>query len=220
MKRNGWMILVLMLVCLRGFPLEFDAKNPNYNYLNKLVLECLNAKRAKRSASQLKFHAALQKTAEYYTDHFVLRKFESNAENKLRISKKIKKMCQQNGFTTRLTDFSINTCSAVNFYGSKFYYEQDDSTNSLHLYVGKKRPSKKEKEKEGFSSIPVKNFTYEELAEEIAKKFSRDRGHIKSLNKGYDQIGISCVVEPRSLGGRKLPKIKAIIIVGGKLINW
>ncbi len=47
-----------------------------------------------------------------------------------------------------------------------------------------------------------------------------DEGHFKSLNKAYDQIGISVVLDKRSLFRKGIPQLKAVVIVGGKRINW
>lgn len=221
MKRRCTIWLFCLLLAVEGlYAGVFDPLRPDYDQLNKLVIQYLNQKRAQKGKATLVANASLQKAAVSYTDKFVLRKFENSDENRMRISKKVKKACLANGFHSKLIDFSINTASAVNFYGRAYYLDREDSTSDLHLYVGNKKPSRKEKEQDNFKSIPIKQFTYEELAEVIAKKFMHDKGHFKTLNNAYDQIGISCVVEPRSLGGHKLPQIKAIIVVGGKLINW
>ena len=87
------------------------------------------------------------------------------------------------------------------------------------MFIGNK-PSKKEKEDEKFKTNPVKLYTYTELADLIAKQFISDEGAFKILNNGFDKFGFSLAVEQRTLFRTKIPKIKAIIIVGGNRITW
>ena len=218
--RHGALLLLSIVIALRCSAQIFDPLQVNCAYLDELVIDALNHKRAKKSKPPLVVNEALQKTANYYTSVYVLRKFENTGENKVRFRKNFKKLCIQNGFRTRLIDFSINSCNAINYFGSEFYVDKEDETSNLHLFYGSKKPSKKEKSDEKFKSVPLKQYTYQQLAEIIANSLMHDEGYFKSLNKAYDQIGLSCVVDPKSLVGKKIPKTKIILIVGGRLINW
>ena len=210
-------LFLFLLIGILVHAQDFDPLKPDYNRLNSLVIKLLNEKRAKKGKLPLVVNPSLQKTALYYTNVFVLRKFENNDINKTRFRKNFKKICRANGFYSRLIDFSINKLSALNYYGTNYYFSREDSTSDLHLYYGK-TPGRKEKEAENFKPTPLPTYSYEKLAQSIANKFIQDEGSFKSLNNAYDQLGLSCVIEPMSLGGRRLPKIKVILIVGGKLI--
>jgi hypothetical protein len=208
-------ILWLTSITLRAQ--YFDPLKPDYERLNTLVVKLLNEKRFKKNKSTLVVNSSLQKTALFYTNVFVLRKFENNTVNKTRFRKNFKKLCRANGFYSKLIDFTINKISALHYFGKDYYYSKEDSTSDLHLYYGKK-PGRKEMSAENFKSVPLPSYSYEKLAQLIADKFIQDQGNFKTLNNAFDQIGLSCVVEPRTLGGHSLPQIKAILIVGGRLI--
>jgi len=184
-----------------------------------LVLDKLNSKRAKKSKSVLQSNAALQLTSDNYTRTLRASKFESNCENKLRINKRIKKACKLNGYKNAFVNYHITSINCVNFKSSKFYYDKEDIDTKTHLFTGT-RPTKKEKADEKFKAIPVKLYTYQELADLITKQFISDEGAFKILNNGFDKFGFSLAVEQRTLFRHKLPKIKAIAIVGGNRITW
>ena len=198
---------------------DFDPVNPDYDLLKQLVLDKLNSKRAKKSKTVLQPNTALQLTSDNYTRTLRATKFESNTENKLRINKKIKKACKLNGYKNAFMNYHITSVNCVNFRGSKFYYDREDTDTKTHLFVGI-RPTKKGKADEKFKATPVKLYTYQELADLIAKQFISDEGTFKILNNGFDKFGFCLAVEQRTLFRHKLPKIKAIAIVGGNRITW
>ena len=193
--------------------------NPDYELLKQLVLEKLNQKRARKSMNQLVNNAPLQTTSDNYPNTLRASRLEKTAENKTRIDKKFKKTCRRNGYKNGFIDYHIASVKCINYRSKKFYLDKEDTETSTHLFVGKK-PSKKEKADEKFKAIPVKLYTYQELADILAKQFISDEGTFKILNNGYDKFGFSMAVEKRSLFRHKLPVIKAIIIVGGNRITW
>ncbi|MBL7937272.1 MAG: hypothetical protein JNM51_15795 [Bacteroidia bacterium] len=198
---------------------DFDPVHPDYNLLKQLVLEKINNKRARKVKSVLKNNEALQLTSDNYTQTLRATKFESNTNNKIRINKKIKKACKYNGYRNAYVDYHITSINCVNFKGNKFYLDKQDTETNTHLFIGN-RPTKKEKADEKFKANPVKLYTYQELADLIAKEFISDEGTFKILNNGFDKFGFSLAVEQRTLFRSKIPKIKAIIIVGGNRITW
>lgn len=183
------------------------------------MLDKINNKRARKAKNTLKNNGALQLTSDNYTQTLRATKFESNTKNKTRINKKIKKSCKINGYKNAFIDYHITSIACINFKGKKFFFDKEDTETNTHLFIGDK-PSKKEKEDEKFKSNPVKLYSYQELADLIAKQFISDEGTFKILNNGFDKFGFSLAVEQRSLFRTKIPKIKAIIIVGGNRITW
>ncbi len=183
------------------------------------MLEKINIKRARKVKTVLKNNAALQLTSDNYAQTLRASKFESNSNNRARINKKIKKACKFNGYRNAYVDYHIASVNCVNFKGSKFYLDREDTETNTHLFIGD-RPTKKERADEKFKSNPIKLFTYQELADLIVKQFISDEGTFKILNNGFDKFGFSLAVEQRTLFRSKLPKIKAIIIVGGNRITW
>src|SRR6201997_4381717 len=139
--RHCIILLLSLVISLRGNAQIFNPMQANYAYLDELVIEALNNKRAKKSKPPMQINESLQKTATYYTSVFVLRKFENNSVNKIRFKKNFKKLCMQNGFKTRLTDFNINARTAINYQGTRFYVDKEDETSPTHLYYGDKKPS-------------------------------------------------------------------------------
>lgn len=212
-------IILLSLSVWRAEAQDFDPVHPDYALLKQLVLEKIDAKRARKSQKQLINNPALQTTADNYTAFYKASKFERNAENKLRIEKKIKKVCKANGYKNAFINYHITSIPCMNFHGKKFYLDKEDTETSTHLFIGE-RPTKKEKAKDDFKEKPVKPYTYQELADLIAKEFMNDEGTFKILNNGYDKFGFSIAVEQRTLFRTKIPRIKAIIIVGGNRITW
>ncbi len=161
----------------------------------------------------------LQQTADNYTSILRANRLEKNVENKTRINKKFKKMCRINGYKNAFIDYHIASVKCMNYRSTKFYFYKDDTETSTHLFIGKK-PTKKEREGKDFKEIPVKPYSYDELADILAKQFISDEASFKILNNGYDKFGFSIAVEKRTLFRNKLPVIKAIVIVGGNRITW
>ncbi len=164
-------------------------------------------------------NSPLQVTADNYTTALRASRLEKNSENKLRINKKFKKNCRLNGYKNGFIDYHIASVKCMNYRQSNFYFDKEDTETPTHLFVGKK-PSKKEREEADFKAVPVKAYSYSELADILAKQFVSDEASFKILNTGYDKFGFSIAVEKRTLFRSKLPVIKAIIIVGGNRITW
>jgi len=198
---------------------DFDPTNPDYNLLKQLVIEKINQKRVRKTQNTLIINEALQITADNYVQKLKARRFEKNSENRIWINKRIKKNCKTNGYKNAYLNFHITSISCVKNVSKKFYYDKEDSETTTHLFIGKK-PTRKEKKDENFKSIPVKLYTYSEIADVIAKQFINDEGTFKILNNGYDKYGFSMSVEYKTLYRNKLPKLKMIIIMGGNRITW
>lgn len=214
--------IFITLICFGIFKAQaqdFDPVHPDYALLKQLVLEKIGSKRARKSQKELINNPALQTTADAYTASYKANKFERTTENKLRIGKKIKKLCKANGYKNAFINYHITSIPCMNFRGKKFYLDKEDTETPTHLFVGD-RPTKKEKAEADFKAKPVKPYTYQELADLIAKEFMNDEGTFKILNNGYDKFGFSIAVEQRTLFRTKIPRIKAIIIVGGNRITW
>jgi hypothetical protein len=187
--------------------------------LKELIVEKINEKRVRRGFKTLTTNTSLQITADNYTKALRAKKLERNLENKARINKKFKKNCRTNGYTNAFIDYHITSIPCIHLSGTKFYYDKEDTETPVHLFLGEK-PTKKEKEKDGFKAYPAKLYSYQELANAIARQFISDEGSFKILNNGFDKFGFSLAVEQQTLFKNKLPKIKAIIIVGGNRITW
>lgn len=164
-------------------------------------------------------HEALQTTADNYTAVLRAGKLKKTSENKDRINKKFKKKCRANGYKYAFIDYHILSIPCVNAKSTAFYFDKEDTETSTHLFIGKK-PTKKEKADEKFQAYPVKLYTYQALADIIARQLISDEGTFKILNNGFDKFGFSLAVEQSTLLRKKIPVIKAIIIVGGNRITW
>jgi hypothetical protein len=205
---------------LQAFSAEFNPLHPDYELLNQLVLEKINSKRAKKHATEIASHKVLGEVASFYTNTYVLRKFENSEDNRLFIKKKIRKICKAHGYDPRLTTFTINTLNAIRYTRRSYYYDKEENESELHLYYGDHKPTKKEKQAESYKPEAMKLYSYEEIANLIAEQLIKSSGRLKTLNTAYSQIGLSCAVEPRSIGGRKIPQLKIIMLLGGKIITW
>ena len=198
---------------------DFDPTNPDYELLKKTVIEKINIKRHQKSKVELINNTSLQLTSDYYIQMLRANKFENSSANKLRLNRKIKKFCKMNGYKNAFLDFHITNISCVNFKGREFYFDKDDTETSTHLFIGKK-PTKKEKSDEKFKEMPIKPYSYDELADIISRIFISDEGYFKLLNNGFDKFGFSLFVEKGSLYRHKIPNIKIILILGGNRITW
>ncbi len=187
--------------------------------LKQLVLEKIDQKRSKKTTLNLNNHEALQTTADNYTAVLRASKLEKNSANKEKINKKFRKNCKKNGYKYAFVDYHILSVPCVNLKSFTYYYDKEDTETSTHLFIGKK-PTKKEKADEKFQANPVKLYTYQALADIIVRQFITDEGTFKILNNGFDKFGFSLAVEQRTLLRKKIPIIKAIIIVGGNRITW
>ncbi len=198
---------------------DFDPTNPDYELLKNIVIEKINAKRHKKSKVELLSNTSLQLTSDFYIQMLRANKFENSSVNKLRLNKKIKKKCKMNGYKNAFLDFHITNIACVNYKGKDFYFDKEDTETKPHLFEGKK-PTKKERSDESLKITPLKLYTYNELAEVIAKVFINDEGAFKLLNNGFDKFGLSLSVEKNTLFRHKIPKIKIMLILGGNRITW
>lgn len=198
---------------------ELDIYHPDYDHLNELVLAKINEKRQKKSETVLERNEALQQTALYFTRDLKLSKFEKLKNDRKVLQKKVHLISWKKGYNNNLLNVIVTLNEAVNYKGGKFYIDKKDTETNSHLFYGDK-PTKKETEEPGYVSKPIKDFSYEELAEKIANKFLQDKRTFKCLNSGYDLVGCSCSIDAKTLNRTKIPIIKAIIILGGKRINF
>jgi len=198
---------------------DFDVYHPDYNYLNELVIEKINAKRQLRNEVLLARQSALDETALYLTRDLKLSRLQRLMSDRRVMQKKVALISWKKGYPNNLLMVIVTMNHAVNYDGGKFYFDKKDTETTSHLYYGDK-PSKKEMEKPGFRLVPVKDFTYDQLAEMISHKFLIDKRSFKCLNAGYDLVGCSCIIEQRTLNHHKIPMIKAVFILGGKRINF
>ena len=198
---------------------DFDPIKPDYDLLKQMIIDKFNQKRERKSHKQLKNNEALQLTADNYVKVFSENRLQKNTKNKLRISKKVKKNCKLNGYKNTFVDYHIAAINCMNFAGSNFYFDKEDTETSTHLFIGNK-PTKKEKEDAKFTPNQVKLYTYNQLADLIIRQFVTDEGSFKVLNNGFDKYGFSLAVEQRTIFRNKIPKIKIIMILGGNRITW
>lgn len=213
-------LFILVLLFTRfSYAQDFDPTKPDYDFLKQLVIEKLNQKRNKKAKTDLIINNALQETSDNYTKVLRASKLERNSENKIKISKKIKKNCTANGYKNAFIDYHITSIPCVNFKNTIFYFDSKDTETNYHLFIGNK-PTKKEKADEKYKAVPIKLYTYQELADIIIKQFITDEGTFKILNNGFDKFGFSIAVEQKTLFRKKIPKIKVIIILGGNRITW
>lgn len=213
------MLIIAFIFSLSLTAQDFDPVNPDYDLLKQLVLEKIDQKRSKKTTAPLINNAALQTTADNYTAILRASKLEKNSENKAKINKKFKRNCKSNGYQYAFVDYHIMSVPCMNARNSAFYFDKEDTETTTHLFAGKK-PTKKEKAEEGFQARPIKLYTYQALADIIVSQFVTDEGTFKILNNGFDKFGFSLAVEKRTLFRKRIPALKAIVIVGGKRITW
>ncbi len=198
---------------------DFDPIKPDYDLLKQIIVGKFNQKRERKERKQLQNNEALQLTADSYVNVFSENRLEKNTKNKLRIGKKIKKNCKLNGYKNAFIDYHIASINCIDFSGTNFYFDKEDTETSTHLFIGKK-PSKKEKEDSKYTPVKIKLYTYNQLADLIIRQFITDEGSFKILNNGFDKFGFSLAVEHHSILKKKMPKIKVIVILGGNRITW
>lgn len=197
----------------------FDPTDPNEAYLKELVIQKINAKRAKRKIKPLLLNDALQQTADQYIAQYRYTKFETNDINKRFMRKKVKKKCVANGYKNGFVDFQITAQNAMNYYGTTFYYDKEDTESQTHLFLGDK-PSQAEKKEPEFKPVFMKTYTYDEVATLIVRSFIKDDGYFVNLNNGFENYGFSVAVDKRTMFRRRIPKLKMLLIVGGRRITW
>jgi hypothetical protein len=198
---------------------EFNVNQPDYERLNSAIIEVINAKREKKNEAQLELNSALQQTALYFTHSLRLSKFDKLMNERRVLKRKVAVQSWKYGYSNTMVDVNITFTNAIHFKGGKFYYDREDKDYNSHVFYGDK-PGKKEKEADGFKPRPVKDYTYEELAEKIASDFLKDHRNSKALNVGYSCIGCSCSLEKKTINRNRIPVIKAIFVLGGKRINF
>ncbi len=194
---------------------EFDVYRPDYDGLNKAILEKINAKRTQKNLDPLEELSSLQKTAIFLTRDLKLGRFQQLRNDRKVLQRQVELKSWKYGNTYTLLTVIIATSNAVNYRGGKFYFDKKDADTRNHLFYGK-RPTKKEMEAEDYKTYPMDDFSQDEIAENIAHKFLSDKRTVKCLNTGYRMVGCSCYLEKKTLNRSKIPLIKAVFILAGK----
>ena len=197
----------------------FNVSQPDYNGLNSRIIEKINERRLKKKESLLELNNSLQLTALYLTRDLRLSKFEKLMDERRILKRKTYVQSWKYGFQNTILDVTITLNKAINFKGGSFYYDKTDTETSNHLFYGEK-PTKREKEEEGFKTRPIKDYSIDQLAEIIANSFLLDSRTSKCLNSGYSLLGCSCYMEKNTVHRNKIPMIKAVFVLGGKRITF
>ena len=117
----------------------------------------------------------------------------------------------------RLLTFHI---SLVNYLNKKYYYDNTNSDNGLHLIYGTKEGNEIKKNKNDSFIYPlIKPKTQLQFLNDILSKLIRlfSKSNFKSSH--FNRIGFSIRVDKDSLHKKALPRAKIVVMIGGKIMS-
>lgn len=98
-----------------------------------------------------------------------------------------------------------------------FYYDRKGPEGALNLYEGDRPVTEEEKEAE---PIPLRFLTEEEILEHLIKQMKRLR-KFRFIKKGtFDYIGVSIVVDQKSLYKTRIPTARVVVVLGAKRLKY
>ncbi len=183
--------------------------------LNATVFFMINERRRKSHRSDLEFSSELELTAYNFVKQFSVFKFKKLKNNNAKVSKILPYVFKKLGIKNGLSKGLVSMPQLVDYqFGKRFYYDKSDDETDLQLFYGK-RITQKEIEN-GELKIPVPTYTYRGFAEKIVDDFFSGFSGRYAKSKSYTMAACYIQVDENSLHKNKIPRAKAIFILGGK----
>jgi hypothetical protein len=96
----------------------------------------------------------------------------------------------------------------------RFFYDKNGPDGEFNLYKGNK-PTKTELE-EGYEYIQLEQYTYEEMSNLLSKKIRASSISKEFQRKRTCAFGYHFFINPRTVGRKKMPELRCIVILGHK----
>lgn len=239
MKNKIFYIVFFLSSCAKTYDLRFNKKveQTNFKYSEKEIesstvgtlndmnfdtellkgitlYEINNYKRRKKHPT-LEFDSLYTQIAQNLINDYKTTNFLKSSAY-YRKKKSVKNIVQIQGHSHKVSSVHAFYIDILNLpYGDKFHYTILDGTSKIHLYKGKK-PTKKDKEKEGYQEPePLGLCDGKLFGERVMDLFLGQLGQDMN-NKNFSVLGIAYKLDKRSMYRYKRPKVFGIIIFGGK----
>lgn len=186
---------------------SFDLNQTDYELMDATVFHLLNQKRTALGLPLLKHHTSLYQAGRKIQSEFEFRPFVQEDKTNARIRKSIEKDRWSLGFEGQLSTAFALQIDGLNWNSEQLFHydEASPSHTGFHLFEGKS--SSKEK-------IELPTYTYLECAKSIVNALSKEAQEA-ILSNIYEDCGIHVMWYYKTLNRRKIPQVKAVIILGG-----
>lgn len=193
---------------------EYDFTSEGIEPLTSKVLSFLhkkaNTKKTPFQQSEVLTRMAASATKAWYGSQYTDRSKWKRLEKYIRRSKH-----------TVTTNFNILTSlsfriNLMHVPRNDFYYDRKGPEGELNLYLGQRPKTEEEKEAE---PVPVPFLTEKAILKRIERELSR-KGALRAIKKGiYSYVGISIVVDQKSLYKERMPTARVVIFLGAKRLQ-
>lgn len=179
--------------------------------LNAAVFFKINEFRSKKKKQLFSSSKPIQTVVEAYMKKNHSSRFRANGSNHYKLKRVLNKIPKYMWLRYKLYD-GYTLLENVTDYSRGSYYLDRDSETDLQLFYGDKKP----RLEDDALLKEINIITYNELASKIVKKWLRRRGGGMLRSSSYEFLAVKVALDSKSFGKRRrLPRAKAIFIVGG-----
>ncbi len=183
--------------------------------LEALVFSKINNYRKSKGKKLFLTSKPIQAIAEAYVKKYQSSRFAPTGSNYYKLKRVLNRISRYMWLSYKLYDGHVTQPIVADYKRGSFYYDKESETD-LKLFYGKKKP----RPNEDVELKPIEAKTYNQVADVIVKKWFANRSSQMLKGSTYQYLAIHTVLDYKSVRkSAKLPKIKAMFIVGGKRNN-
>ena len=190
--------------------IHFDA----HNYAG-MVLNNLNATRAKRGRKDLVQDSTFNRMCKLGVNHFS-KSFFTSRKHRNKVVRYTDFSLRKMKGEHRLFRAIVFTQNVVHLSDrNNFYLDRRDKTTDLQLFEGEKSTAKPEDE-DYIEPVPVKELTEKQFVWEVIKSIKRENGARELITRNYTHVGVSIRIDPTSINKKRVPRVFVMVLLGGK----
>lgn len=195
---------------------NLDPNSINPEELNASFVETLNTFRKKYKAPSLQYDTSLDKMAYILGYYLKPNKFKPTAKNSNRIGRYLYWFSRRIGVNQGLVTVVVDQPILLNYKaGQPYFYDTKDEETEYHFFYGDASMRKDPKAE----LEPITSLSYQEFCtKEILKLLKTKQGR-KLRSKAYSKIACWIIPIEKTIGSRRLPKAKLIIVLSGKRLQ-
>ncbi len=189
-----------------GGSMEVDPEDIDFDLLNKLLFDKINAYRKKSRMSVLTFDSAADKMAFYNCRFGSNSVFTKPIKSRQTFARELKRAHRYIQLPFGIFKTAMSQRFAMDYSGNQPYFYYDEAGG---LVYGRRS----EVNDESFEIEPVEHYTYDVLADAIFNDFMRSNR--KEMQSKYHKVmSVRTMYYDRTVKENRIPKIRASVVYG------
>ncbi|MCB9334916.1 MAG: hypothetical protein H6586_02130 [Flavobacteriales bacterium] len=183
--------------------------------LEALVFYKINSFRESKNYSLFVQSKPIQAIADAYVNRYQSSRFISNGTNYYKLKRVLNGIPKYIWLNYKLYDGYMHTPIVADYKRGVYYFDKESDTD-LQLFYGARKP----KPNEDVEVFPIEAKTYNQLADELLKKWFTNRSSQMLKGNTYQFLAVKTILDKKTVRKYgKMPKVKALFIVGGRRNN-